>query len=168
MNAEQQDIRNTIDFAYDLKPEDLVWKPIYPNNILLGEIEGCYTLVLRKGSDGRISGRKYSIQFQKEEDPAHLGEGVLPPHAKTELYILFEKSYHDVVGPLDYPEPQAESSFSLDKTNREITFNHYDINDYGCFVRAYPTLELAKKRAVTQYQATFGHALSYLIADEEP
>ena len=79
MDLKQETIRNTVDFADSLKPEDLLWKPIYPNNILSSKMMGCYTLVLRKDSDGRIYGRKYSILFQKEEDPKHLGEGVQAP-----------------------------------------------------------------------------------------
>lgn len=76
--SKQEEIRDTVDFACRLKPEDLVWKPIYPNNILSNGIEGCYALVLRKDPDGRIYGRKYSILFQKEEDPEHLGKAFWP------------------------------------------------------------------------------------------
>lgn len=165
--SKQEEIRDTVDFACRLKPEDLVWKPIYPNNILSNEIMGYYTLVLRKDSDGRVYGRKYSILFQKEEDPEHLGKGVLPPHARTELYILLVKGYYDVSGPLDYPEP-AEGGYSpFSQFEQESTFHSYGVNDYGRFVRAYPTLELAKKRATVQFRAVFGYAMSCLLPDEE-
>lgn len=105
--------------------------------------------------------------FQKEEDPAHLGEGIPPLNAKTELYILFENSYSDVVGPLDYPEPTEHGRPLFDKAEQGNTFRSSGINDFGRFVWAYPTMELAKKRAVIQYQAVYGYAMSYLIADEE-
>lgn len=167
MDWKQETIRNTVDFADSLKPEDLVWKPIYPNNILSSEMIGYYTLVLRKDSDGRIYGRKYSILFQKEENPEHLGEGVLASHADTELYILLEKNYYDVSGPLDYPEP-VKSGYSLSPQSEQgNTFHSYGVNDYGSFVRADPTLELAKKRAVVQFRAVFGYAMSHLLPDEE-
>ena len=167
MDPKQKDIRDTVDFAYSLKPESLVWKPIYPNNILSNDIEGYYTLILRQDADGNIYGRKYSVLFQKEEDPAHLGEGIPPLNARTELYILFENSYSDVVGPLDYPEPTEHGVSLFDESARKNTFHHYGINDFGRFVWAYPTLELAKKRAVVQFRAVFGYAMSHLIEDED-
>ena len=121
----------------------------------------------QEGHSGKIYGRKYSILFQKEEDPAHLGEGVLSRNAKTELYILFENSYSDVVGPLDYPEPTEHGRPLFDKAEQGNTFRSSGVNDFGRFVWAYLTMELAKKRAVIQYQAVYGYAMSYLIADEE-
>ena len=121
--SKQEEIRDTVDFACRLKPEDLVWKPIYPNNILSNGIEGCYALVLRKDSDGRVYGRKYSILFQKEEDPEHPGEGIQAPHARTELYILMEKGYCDVCGPLDYPEPAEGGHSPLSQSEQENTFH---------------------------------------------
>lgn len=165
--SKQEEIRDTVDFACRLKPEDLVWKPIYPNNILSNGIEGCYALVLRKDPDGRIYGRKYSILFQKEEDPEHLGEGILALHARTELYILLEKGYYDVSGPLDYPEPAEGGHSPFSQSEQENTFHSCGVNDYGRFVRAYPTLELAKKRAAAQFRAVFGYAMSCLLPDEE-
>lgn len=141
MDPKQKNIRATVDFAYGLKPEDLVWKPIYPNNILSNNMEGYYTLILRKGTDGKIYGRKYSILFQKEEDPAHLGEGVLSRNAKTELYILFENSYSDVVGPLDYPEPTEHGRPLFDKAEQGNTFRSSGVNDFGRFVWAYLTMD---------------------------
>ena len=163
MNDEEQNIRNIVNFADSLEPENLVWKPIHSNNIITNDIVGYYALVLNKDLDGRIFGRKYSILFQLEENPAYRGEGLLARDAQVELYILFEQSFSDIIGPLEYPEPRPADSPFQDEAQRGITLSDMGMNEYGDFIRAYPTLELAKKRAVVQYQAVFDYGLSHLI-----
>ena len=50
--------------TYNIKLEDLNWKPIHPNNLESNPIEGYYCIILHKLNDNTISGRKYSILFQ--------------------------------------------------------------------------------------------------------
>lgn len=162
--SSEQNIRDTVAFADGLRSEDLNWKPIYPNNILCNKAEGEYALVLRRAEDGTVFGRKYSILFQLAEDPDHLGEGCIAREHRIEAYILFEAMLNDVTGPLDYPPPRRSGSIFHEDSN--VTLSDWGVNEYGSFIRAYPTIELAKKRAVIQFKAVFGYALSHLLPEE--
>ena len=151
--------RNDIERVYALKLDDLYWKPIYPNNMSCNGIIGYYTLILIGNPDGTISGRKYSIVFQKQE--VEPGKGLV--NNNIELYILFEKSYSVIKGPLGYPEPTEYNVDSLLYPNSNVTLHSSDINDYGSFVRAYTDIEYAKLRVLTQFKAVFGYAASHIV-----
>jgi hypothetical protein len=105
-------------------------------------LDGYYCLVIRQHKDGTHYGRKYTIIFQhKEIEP---GTGYVD--AKTiDRYVLFERTYPKIVGNLEYPEPTNESPGLFGDENN--TLNAHDVNNYGSFVYAYETLELAKNRA---------------------
>lgn len=160
MGTDIGDIKKTVEFAYSLKPEALVWKPIYPNNRIGNRIVGYYALILVRHSNGAVDGRKYSIIFQHSEK-----YGCGPTTEEIECYILFEKSLYEIAGPLDYPEPRTYGNeYSL---NEDITLHDYGVNDYGAFVRAYRDIEAAKKRAVFQFQAIYGYAMAHCIPPED-
>ena len=59
--------REFVENAYKTTENDLIWKPIYPNNMPDNGVEGYYCLMLHKDKEGKYSGRKYSIVFQYEE-----------------------------------------------------------------------------------------------------
>ncbi len=153
--------REEIKKVYETTVNDLVWKPIYPNNILGNGLEGFYCLVIKQDKNGEYSGRKYSIIFQHEE--VEEGTGYINPN-KTNAYVLFEKSYGKIVGPLDYPNPSLDSPSDLWKSNGN-TLTSGDINDYGTFIYAYKDIETAKKRALSQYKAIYGYIASHFIED---
>ena len=153
--------REIVEKAYTITVDDMVWKPIYPNNMKCNGVDGYYCLMLHKDVIGKVSGRKYSIIFQHEEVEA--GSGLVNPN-KINGYILFEKSYSDVVGPLDYPEATDREPLDLWHYNEE-TFHSSDMNDKGSFVYAYNNIEDAKKRALSQYRAIYGYIMSYFIKD---
>lgn len=50
--------------------------------------------------EGVVSGRKYTILFQRKADE----EGMINSE-EVEYYILLEKSYYEIVGALQHPEP---------------------------------------------------------------
>jgi len=160
MRVKKEDIEK----AYAVELEDMTWKPIYPNNIKGNGVAGYYCLMLHKDENGKVSGRKYCIIFQHEEE--EIGTGLINPN-KIEQYILFEKSYRKIEGHLDYPKP-IEYGEPNDIWNRDgNTLCSLDMNDYGSFVYAYKNIEDAKKRALNQYKAIYGYVLSYFIGDDK-
>jgi hypothetical protein len=144
-----------------LKIEDLVWKPIYPNNVISNGIEGYYCLILHKMKDGTISGRKYSIMFQyAEHDHGFINRDII------ERYNLFEESYSEIIGNTDYDAPKEK--FDWRKWQSEDrTFSDDDINNKGSFVRSYDNIEKAKERALIQYRAIYGYALSFIEDNDD-
>ena len=78
--------------------------------------------------------------------------------------VLFEKSYWDVIGPLEYPEATDKEPSDLFYSNGN-TFTSGDINDYGTFIYAYKDIETAKKRALRQFQAIYGYVASHFVED---
>lgn len=140
----------------DMK-DRFVWKPLYPNNMKCNGLDGYYCLVIRQRDDGTYYGRKYTIEFQhKEIEP---GTGYVD--SKTiDRYVLFEKIYPEIIGNLEYPEPTNESPEFFD--DNKNTLDAHDVNSYGSFVYAYETLELAKKRAETQWNHIYGYVASFL------
>ena len=157
MKIEKLNTKNT----YQLTVNDLEWKPIYPNNLIGNGVEGYYCLILHKGSDGKVSGRKYSIMFQyAEHDHGFINREVI------ERYNLFEKSYPEVVGNTDYDAPKHNFDWRRWQ-NEDRTFSDDDINSKGSFVRSYDNIERAKERALIQYRAVYGYALSFIEDDTE-
>lgn len=161
MKDDVNGIKKTVEYANNIKPEDLIWKPIYPNNLIENEIVGYYALLLIHHENGPVSGRKYSILFQYKE--IEKGTGCVTKD--IECYILFEKTLGEIIGPLDYPPPR-EYEAGL-PWNKDITLNDGGVNDYGGFVRAYWNIKDAKNRALVQFRATYGYAMSHLIPPED-
>lgn len=155
------DIKKTVEHAYDIKSEDLVWKPIYPNNLIDNGIIGYYALLLIHHNNGRVNGRKYSIIFQRKEEEKGTGRIT----KEIECYILFEKVLGEIKGPLDYPDPRKSDPGCL--WNTDITLHDGGVNDYGRFVWAYWNIEDAKKRALVQFRAIYGYVLSHLIPPDD-
>lgn len=133
-------IREIVEDAYQMTEFD--WKPLYPNNMPCNGKEGYYAVKLHESDDGVISGRKYTILFQRETDE----EGCLTEDAPIEYYVLFEKNYLEVQGRIEHPEPSNESC-PLDALEDSNTLNILEINDYGRFSFVCKTLEEAKKMA---------------------
>ena len=157
-------LKEVVTFANRLAENDLEWKPMYPNNMKCNGESGMYSIVAFRDSNGRVSScRKYSILFQYPE--VEPGAGMID-RDYVDKYILFEKSYPQVVGEPYYDGPFESEPSDLWRCKGK-TFSSSDMNDYGSFVYAYDTLEHAMKRAVTQYSAIYGYALSHLLGDEE-
>ena len=152
--------REIVEQAYQTELTNMVWKPIYPNNMRGNGLEGYYCLMLHKDEDGKVSGRKYSIIFQHEE--VEKGTALINPN-KINGYILFEKVYKEIVGPLDYPE--AQEDYAPDLWRSENTLNSSDMNDNGSFVYAYDNIDDAKKRALYQYRMIYGYVLSHIVGE---
>ena len=136
---------------------DIEWKPLYPNNMKCNGLEGCYCVMFYKHKDGIVSARKYTIAFQRKE--LKPGTGLVEPNS-IDRYVLFEKSYPEVIGPLEHPEP-TDNWIGLDLDSKD-TFNRYDVNSYGDFVYAYEDLEVAKQRAYAQFWHIDGYIMSFL------
>lgn len=145
---EQSWIRETVRRAYALTADQLDWKPYYPNNMPQNGQEGWYCII-QNGDHAR----KYTITFQYP-----VVDDISRPDLGVDRYILFEKLYHDLEGPLEYPEPTPDF---------DILYSGCDINSFGKFVYAHKTLDDAKRSAVSQWQAVFGYALSHLLENEE-
>ena len=62
---------------------------------------------------------------------------------EIESYNLFFKRYFEVIGPLEHNKPSKHTKY-----DNTITFNDYDVNDKGDFIRNYKTLEDAKMGAI--------------------
>lgn len=152
--------REIVEKAYKTSVDDLVWKPVYPNNMKGNGLDGYYCLMLYKDKEGKVSGRKYSIIFQHEE--VEKGTGLIDSN-KINGYILFEKVYREIIGDLDYPEAQEDYAPDLWKSTN--TLSSSDMNDKGSFVYAYDNIEDAKNRALCQYKAIYGYVLSHMIED---
>ena len=130
-----------------LKPEDLVWKPIYPNNLIHNGEVGLYSLLFKKGTDGNLNGCKWSIIYQyEEESPA-----VICSDAKINAYNLYIENYDEIVGEhFDYPNPVYNSNDINPKweTITKNTFHNYGVNSFGQFIYSYKTLDEAKNGAL--------------------
>ena len=150
---------NDIKRISQITVDDLMWKPIHPNNMKCNGIDGYYCLLINKNADNKYSARKYSIIFQHEE--VEKSTGFINPN-KINAYILFEKSYYDVMGPHEYPLPEDDIPSDLWNNNGN-TFSSSDINDYGHFVYAYDNIDDAKKRALTQYKGVHVYVASHFI-----
>lgn len=137
------------------------WKPLYPNNMPCNGQEGYYAVKLHElDEDGVLSGRKYTILYQRESEG-----GCIKPDAKIEYYILFEKSYYEIVGRKEHPEPSDECDI-MEELEDGSTLRSIELNDYGSFSWVCKTLDEAKEMALQRYQSVFGYAMSFLIEDE--
>lgn len=148
--------REIVEDAYKMTGFD--WKPLYPNNMPCNGQEGYYAIKLHELEDGVISGRKYTILYQRKTNE----EGYLTEDAPIEYYVLFEKSYLEIHGRKEHPEPSDEDGF-MSNDCKENTLHACEVNDYGSFSQVCKTLDEAKKMALERYQAVFGYALSHLL-----
>lgn len=155
-------LKDNIKTAYSMDIDDMVWKPYHPNNMACNPEDGLYCIIPIKHEDGSYSARKYTISYQYAEDL----DGICHPE-ETELYILFEKTYPNVEGPLEYPALLDNSCMDCCDDCGAVTFTNCDVNDFGRFVRAFSTLKGAKKRALRQFKAIECYAVSHLLSDEE-
>lgn len=125
-----------------LREEDLTWHNYYPNNMIGNGVEGCYSLLFM-AEKGRIYCCKWTILYQQEEcEP-----GCCYRDAPIEAYNLFKRSYYDVKGPMNYPNPEEEQDLLSESVD---TFRSDGVNDEGDFIRSYKTLEEAKLGAVAR------------------
>lgn len=121
---------------------DMKWLPLYPqNDICNNEMIGSYCIIGIEDENGDICANKYTILLQYREQ--ELGTGIADKE-EIDQYILFEKSYEHVMGPMEYPHPDDDTKW--------ITFNLDDIADYGSFVHAYTSYKTARMRALQQFK----------------
>ena len=129
-----------------IKETDMQWHEHYENNIQTNPIGEYYCII-----DLGESARKYGIAPQYPSS-----NGVVIDRTKEpELYILFE----------------AIGREATDWEKQAVFYNsiNYDgyVFEHEKFVRAFKTLEEAKKRAYVQYRAVYGYALSHVCGDVE-
>lgn len=149
-NEDIEKLREKEDNRIRLREEDLVWKPLYPNNMVANDQIGLYCLVFQQKNDKSIYCCKWTILFQKKEIKPMLSSS----DADIDLYILFMQRFFDVKGKLSYPVP-SEFSEVLDYFERNTddigTFQYgIGVNDYGDFIRAFRSLEEAKEGALAR------------------
>ena len=150
-------IEEIVKYTKNLTENDLVWKPLYPNNIKSNGIAGEYCFLWVRNREGKYSGRKYTILFQEKED-----ENGCTRRGEHEFFILFENMYNELDEPLEYPPPSEDSI-----SNLFDFLEKYDINTYGTFVRAYTDADFARKRALKQFKMVFAYAMSYIVPEKE-
>ncbi|WP_044917010.1 hypothetical protein [Butyrivibrio sp. WCE2006] len=124
-----------------LEEGNLIWKPWYANNMVNNPLEGYYCLLFRRLVDGKIYGCKWTIEFQYKQDEAGM---VIPNDSEIEAYILFRTRYIDLETTFEYPEPQAEYVYEPELNPKCVD----GVNDRGEFVRAFWTLEEAKRGVI--------------------
>lgn len=151
----KKNIKEIIKQARDLKAEDIVWKPLYPNNMPGNGLEGYYTFLYYKDEEGKYQARKYTILFQGETTP----DGMVKHGAEPKYYILFTKVYSDLPFPPKYPSPDDAPRRGC--YNDEL--NAYDVNDYGTFVCVYESLDDAKRRALISHKMINVYVMSHLL-----
>lgn len=157
-------LKEVVTFANRLKGKDLIWKPMYPNNMKYNGENGLYAIIYTRSTNGDVNNcRKYTILYQHTE--VKPGTGMINPNY-IDKYILFEKRYPQVFGEPYYDGPWESEPPDLWRCQGK-TFSSCDMNDYGSFVYAYDTLEHAIKRAETQYRSIYGYAMSHLLGDDE-
>lgn len=113
-----------------IKPEDLIWKPVYANHLLGNPIEGIYC-ILNINFNNKIYACKWTILYQYKE----ISPMCISRDREVDMYILYMNRYMDLDEPLVYPEPLEDKSF-------------YEVNNYGDFIRAYRTLDEVKEGAI--------------------
>lgn len=150
-------MKDSIKEVLNMNMDNLIWKPYHANNMIQNGLDGYYTVILKKDKDGKVSGRKYTILFQYESD----NNGLILNKDKPELYILFEKSYYDVKGPLEHPQPSFGENLKFFE-DENITLSDCEVNSFGTFVHAFKNVEDAKERALRQYQHIYGYVASFL------
>ena len=129
-----------------VKARDLVWKDYYSGNIVQNGLEGCYSLVFYKDSDGKLCCRKWTIVFQPEED----GSAMISSHGRIDAYLLFAVDYSEIKGKLHYPKPFNWDGSGWKEEKGYHTFSGESLYDRGEFVHAYRTLEEAKAGALAR------------------
>ena len=147
-----------------LLPEHFIWKPMHENNMAVNPVVGEYALIVNRTEDG-ITAQKFTIVFQM-----HMSEPMrLEPQKGIESYVLFEKSYHDFFGPIEYPPAENKWQNKDDyfqSARHELAFFKWtslsdgDMYDYGRFVRCFDTKEAAK-----EYALCFANANSHIIGN---
>jgi hypothetical protein len=125
-----------------LTQTDMEWSPIYDKTDKTALL-GYYCLLLHKNREGRLFGKKYTIVLQHKE--IKHGTGIISD-CEIDRYVLFEKGY-------------SECDSDMHSKNRDF----FDIYNYGYFIYAYKSLNIAKRRAFKQYKALYMSTHTFLI-----
>ena len=154
-----------------LLPEHIVWKPMHMNNIADNPVVGEYALIINK-TDDKITARKFTIFYQPHMiEPMHLD-----PSKGTECYVLFEKSYDEIYGQLEYPTSENKGAYSEENyqcSRHQLayfdwaSFSEGDMFDYGRFIRCFKTSDEAKEYALCFANANGGDRFT-LITNLDP
>lgn len=136
-----------------LLPEHLIWNPMYMNNMIVNPILGEYALIVKRNEE-KLAVMKFTIIFQ----PYHVKPMQIDLSKGPERYILFEKTYHDFYGPIDFSsdenkwENQSEEIEAGFQTSRHVLafFDWACLSDgdYGMFLCSFLTEEEAKEYAL--------------------
>ena len=134
-------------------PEHMIWKPMHENDLKENPIFGERALIVKR-NDEKLVVMKFTIIFQLY----HVKPLRIDPSKGTERYILFEKTYHDFYGPIDFPrdEDKLENQWEKVKENFQtsrhaLAFFHWAClsdGDYGMFLCSFGTEEEAKEYAL--------------------
>lgn len=130
-----------------LTAKDIEWKPVHISNLLYNSIMGIYGFLFKKQENGKITGYKWTIVFQYQEDYDEYE--MRKKDAPIEAYNLYFKEYRDVAGVLGYRKP----GYSHQQCYTKSTIQD-GVHSYGKFVRSYKTLELAKEAVL--YRNEYG------------
>ena len=128
-----------------LKENDFVWKERTTNNIPTNPFE-CFYCIVDVGDCARL----FSIEPQYPLDK----DGMTLSNDEPEFYILFENI--------------AKKATTIDKDDffyEESHYSGYIFSGNKGFVRAFKTLEEAKRQAFKQYSAIYGFVLSHIVDD---
>ena len=149
-----------------LLPEHILWKPMHVNNMAENPVMGEYALIINKTDDG-ITARKFTIVYQ----PHRIEPMVIDPSKGTEYYVLFEKTYREIYGPLEYPP--ADDKWDNKGGDYQCTrhflsyfawasFSNGDMFDYGDFISCFKTADKAKEYALCFANANGGNRFTQI------
>ncbi|WP_044917104.1 hypothetical protein [Butyrivibrio sp. WCE2006] len=135
-----------------VRAEDIVWKPLYCNNMISNGLSGYYTLMFKEQEyENTFTGYKWTITFQYKENKT--SKDCLDQ--QIEAYILHLNQYRNLEKLFEYPDPTpigGDATFisaNVSETERKKNFGLYDsVNNTGDFIRAYSTLDDAKNGAL--------------------
>lgn len=147
-----------------LLPEHLIWKPMHMNNMEENSILGEYALIIKRNTE-KLVAMKFTIVFQ----PYYVKPMEIDPSKGTECYVLFNKTYHDLYGPIDYPSNEnkwVRCEENCQTPKHELAFFDWiclsdgDMGDYGEFISSFSTEEEAK-----EYALSYANANSHIIGN---
>ena len=127
----------------ELDADAFIWKPMYPNNIPCNGQFGEFALLFKE-CDGKVTGYKFSIVYQRKEKSPLCYEGL---NSTIERYNLHEQRYDDVFGPLSITGVEHEFNSEVD-FKWVCTLHDYTVNHPGDFIRSFDTMEEAKSYAL--------------------
>lgn len=142
-------------------PEDLLWKQMHVNNIKSNPVFGEYTLLINRQEE-KLVAMKFTIVYQ----PYHVKPMLIDSQKGTERYVLFEKTYYDFYGSIDYPS--CEETLNHFDSKLDMAFFDWaclsvgDMTSYGSFLCSFSTADEAK-----EYALCYANANSHIAGNQK-